>query len=67
VVRTNAQAQYHDFELWLQANQDKMKTIIDGIKPMLDFIDPELLEPDVYTFGDRPLHRMPSWTCVRTC
>lgn len=46
VVRTNAQAWFRDFKLWLQANQDKMKTIINGIKPMLDFINPELSEPD---------------------
>ena len=47
VFWTNVQAHYRDFELRLQANQDKMKTIIDGIKPMLDFIDPELPEPEV--------------------
>ena len=44
MIRTNSQAQFCDFELWLLANKDKIKTIVDGITPVLDFIDLELLE-----------------------
>lgn len=28
--------------------------MVVGIKPMLDLINPEVLEPEVYSFGDRP-------------
>lgn len=51
---TNAQAQFHDFEARLEAKQNKINVIITGIKPVLDFVDPELPEPQVYSFSERP-------------
>ena len=46
VIQTNSQAQFHDFELWLEASRSKVKAMTDGIKPVLDLIDPQLSEPD---------------------
>jgi len=46
VIRTNSQAQFRDFVLWLEANKEMMKTMTNGIKPMLDLIDPQLPDPD---------------------
>ena len=46
VIRTNSQAQFHDFALRLEASKEMMKAMTEGIKPVLDLIDPQLLEPD---------------------
>ena len=46
VIRTNSQAQFHDFMLQLEASKETMKAMTDGIKPVLDLIDPQLPEPN---------------------
>ena len=38
----------------IEAKQTRLDVVIEGIKPVLDFIDPELPEPQTYTFGDKP-------------
>ena len=40
VIQTNSQAQFRDFVLQLEASEEMMKAMTDGIKPMLDLIDP---------------------------
>ena len=40
MIQTNSQVQFYDFELRLEASKDKVKAMIDGIKPVLDLIDP---------------------------
>ena len=32
--------------LWLEASKETMKAMTNGIKPVLDLIDPQLLKPD---------------------
>ena len=54
VHRTNSQAQFWDFRARIEAKQTRLDVVIEGIKPVLDFIDPELPEPQPCTFGDRP-------------
>ena len=54
VICTNSQAQYRDFKLRLESKQNRINVLIAGIKPVLDFIDPEPTTPDAYGFGDRP-------------
>jgi len=44
VIRTNSQGQFYDFKLWLEASKEKLKTISNGIKPVLDLIDQEVPE-----------------------
>ena len=46
VIQTKSQVQFHDFELWLEAGKEKLKTISNGIKLMLDLIDQEVSEPN---------------------
>jgi len=46
VKQTNSQAQFHDFALQLEASKETMKAMTDGIKPVLDLIDPQLPESD---------------------
>ena len=46
VIQTKSQAQFYDFVLWLEASKETMKAMTDGIKPVLDLIDPQLPEPD---------------------
>ena len=46
MIRTNSQGQFCDFELRLEASKEKLKTISNGIKPVLDLIDQEVLEPN---------------------
>ena len=46
MIQTNSQEQFRDFALWLEASKETMKAMTDEIKPMLDLIDPQLLEPD---------------------
>ena len=46
VIQTNSQAQFRDFVLRLEASEETMKAMTDGIKPALDLIDPQLPEPD---------------------
>ena len=45
VHRINSHAQFRDFEARIEAKQARLNTVIEGIKPVLDFIDPELPEP----------------------
>ena len=40
MLRTNSQAQFYDFALQLEANKETMKAMPDGIKLVLDLIDP---------------------------
>ncbi|XP_066311035.1 uncharacterized protein [Miscanthus floridulus] len=42
LIRTNSQGQFRDFELRLEAIKEKLKTISNGIKPMMDLIDQEV-------------------------
>ena len=46
MIQTNSQAQFCDFTLQLEASKEMMKAMTDGIKPMLDLIDPQLPEPN---------------------
>jgi len=46
VIRTNSQAQFHNFVLRLEASKETMKAMTNWIKPVLDLIDPQLLKPD---------------------
>ena len=46
VIRTNSQGQFCDFELRLEASKKKLKSISNGIKPMLDLIDQEMSKPN---------------------
>ena len=46
VIRTNSHVQFRDFALRLVASKETMKAMTDGIKPMLDLIDPQLPESD---------------------
>lgn len=54
MIRTNSQAQYHDYELWLEAKQPEIDAIVMGIKPMLDFIYPEPAMPEPRDLDVRP-------------
>ena len=38
--------QFRDFTLRLEASKEMMKAMTEGIKPVLDLIDPQLLKPD---------------------
>ena len=42
MIRTYSQ----DFELGLEASKEKLMTISNGIKPVLDLINQEVLEPN---------------------
>lgn len=53
-VRYNSQAQFREFGIRLQSQQDKFDATIVGIKPVLDCIDLEPAEPAVFLPGDRP-------------
>ena len=46
MIRTNSQEQFRDFVRWLETSKETMKAMTDGIKLVLDLIDPQLLEPN---------------------
>ena len=52
--------EFHDFELWLEASKEKLKTISNRIKPMLDLIDQEVLEPNRASWLDIIMERCKS-------
>ena len=56
VICTNSQAQFRDLQARLKAKQDRIDAIVTGIKPVLDYIDPEPLEPQTHAFRFRPPH-----------
>lgn len=41
-VRYNSQAQFREFGTQLAMKEAKIEAMVEGIKPVLDFIDPEL-------------------------
>ena len=60
MIQTNSQVQFYDFELWLEANKEKLKTISNGIKPVLDLIDQEVSEPSRAPWPDIIVERCKS-------
>jgi len=60
VIRTNSQGQFCDFELRLEASKEKLKTISNGIKPVLYLIDQEVSEPNRALWSDIIVERCKS-------
>ena len=60
MIQTNSQAQFCDFKLRLEASKEKLKTISNGIKPVLDLINQEVPEPDRAPWPDIIVERCKS-------
>lgn len=55
VIQRNSQAQFESYELELRAVRSKMKAIIAGVTPMLNFIDGNPPPPPVGDLDEQPL------------